>query len=368
MAESSRHDPANSNTITQAEYEDMMTPHDVSGVIGTLADTAIVYADGSARAVKIRANKKAKVRGRVWYNDAAEVQLAIAANASGSTRIDTVVLRLYRASQGAAPAPQAYQVRAFVVQGTPGAGAPALTLQTAAGNTFWDLPLTNVTVANGAAVINAGNLTSREHYIGGDGSLLSVPGRTRPQGIGAGQRLIEVPTTVDSSNPIRELWWDGTQWRLAADQSLFDFWSMSGSLPGLGNVTGSNKLLYTSPDIGLEANQAYRVGCHFPFLSGGYGNGTYFGNLRIEHSTDAGATWTRTHEEGWQTFIKQASSAAGFISFRAAGLYKAGSNSTVRFRVLLFLDQTGLAYDIGSASSGSAFTVTTTGKLSAEVA
>lgn len=180
MAESSRHDPANSNTITQQEYEDMNAPHQPSGVVGAYGDTSIVYADGSARAVKIRANKRAKVRGRTWYNDAAEAQLAIAANASGSTRIDTIVLRLSRSN---------WQVRLAVVQGAPGAGAPALTQQTDSGATVWELPLADVTVGSGVAVINAGNVVTREWYIGSDNALVMASATTKPVGFGHGQRL-----------------------------------------------------------------------------------------------------------------------------------------------------------------------------------
>jgi hypothetical protein len=93
----------------------------------------------------------AMIRGFLYANDANK-DVVIAANASGSARIDTVVLRLV---------PTSNICTALVVQGTPGAGAPSL-IQVVGGT--WDFPLCDVAVANGAASILAGNLADRRVY------------------------------------------------------------------------------------------------------------------------------------------------------------------------------------------------------------
>jgi hypothetical protein len=93
----------------------------------------------------------AMIRGFLYKNDANK-DLTIGANVSGSLRIDTVVLRLV---------PTSNICTAQVIAGTPGAGAPTLT-QVPGGT--WDFPLADVSVANGAVSIVAGNLSDRRTY------------------------------------------------------------------------------------------------------------------------------------------------------------------------------------------------------------
>jgi hypothetical protein len=93
----------------------------------------------------------AMIRGFLYKNDANK-DLTIGSNISGSLRIDTVVLRLV---------PTSNIFTAQVVVGTPGAGAPTLT-QVPGGT--WDFPLADVSVANGAVSIVAGNLSDRRTY------------------------------------------------------------------------------------------------------------------------------------------------------------------------------------------------------------
>lgn len=94
---------------------------------------------------------EAMVQGFYYRNDAAK-NIVVAANSSGSTRIDTIVLRLNRTAN---------TLVAAIVQGTPGAGSPALT-QLAGGT--WEFALANIVVASGAVSIVAGNLTDVRVY------------------------------------------------------------------------------------------------------------------------------------------------------------------------------------------------------------
>lgn len=151
MAEASWPSPSHGSparAVTDAEY-----PHLASwasdGVFASGSD--VVYGNSSGMQVHVRANKYGIVRGHAWSSGTSEYNLTIGSNSSGSTRIDTVVLRLDRST---------WNVTAAVRAGTPGGGAPALQRDT--GDTgLWEIPLADVTVINGAASISAGNVKSR---------------------------------------------------------------------------------------------------------------------------------------------------------------------------------------------------------------
>ncbi len=110
-----------------------------------------VYGNSSGLQVLVRAGS-ALVRG-VMYSNTADVTLAIGANATGSTRIDRVVLRMNRSANIISP---------VVIPGTPGSGEPALTQ--AVGGT-WDLPLARVTVAPSASTVAPGDVADERQYL-----------------------------------------------------------------------------------------------------------------------------------------------------------------------------------------------------------
>lgn len=132
------------------------------GVFGESSYGALVVtATNGNLSVTVGAGE-AMVQGFYYRNDAPKV-LAIAANASGSTRIDTVVLRLNRTAN---------TLIAAVLQGTPGAGAPALT-QIVGGT--WELAIANITVPNNAASIVAGNVADVRTYSRWAYGALAIP-------------------------------------------------------------------------------------------------------------------------------------------------------------------------------------------------
>lgn len=151
--------------VTQKQHEYLMGGAAGTGVVGHPTDSSVVYAPGSGtREVRIRASKRAIVEGYGWENDASEIILsgtAIAANTSGSTRVDLIVLRLDRAD---------FSVRVKVVQGTPGAGAPSPSTSTGTSGTY-ELPLAEVVVDNNVTTITAGKVTNRAWYLGTDGQI-----------------------------------------------------------------------------------------------------------------------------------------------------------------------------------------------------
>ena len=157
MAEASWPSPNHGSparAVTDAEYPHL-APWASDGVFQSVSD--VVYANSSGMEVHVRTGKYAIVQGHAWVSGSAEFALSITANSSGSTRVDTVVLRLDRST---------WDVTAAVREGTPGAGAPAL--QRDAGDTgLWEIPLADVTVDNGAGSIAAGKVTSRTLYQSG---------------------------------------------------------------------------------------------------------------------------------------------------------------------------------------------------------
>lgn len=170
MAESYAPNPG----VTQRQHELLIGHAMPSGMFGHPDDTPVVYADGvGTREVRIRVNKSGAVEGYYWQNVTGDITLpALAANTSGSTRVDLVVLRLDRA---------AYSLSVQVVQGSPGAGAPSPTYNfTASGVT--ELPLATVTVANNATTLAASTVTDKAWYLNEDGLIL-CKAATMPPGI-----------------------------------------------------------------------------------------------------------------------------------------------------------------------------------------
>lgn len=149
MAEASWPSPNhNSRSVTDAEYGHL-APWASDGIFRSQTD--VVYANGSGMVVHVRAGKYGLVQGHAWCSGSTEFDLSIAANSSGSTRVDTIVLRLDRST---------WDVTIAVRQGTPGAGAPALQRDT--GDTgLWEIPVADVTVANGVGSIAANAVKMR---------------------------------------------------------------------------------------------------------------------------------------------------------------------------------------------------------------
>ncbi|WP_329032267.1 hypothetical protein OIE71_04805 [Streptomyces sp. NBC_01725] len=152
MAQDSWPSPAhNSRAITDTEYEKLAARFSDDGVDGYPTDPPVVTA-GVGLTVTIAANVQGSLRGHGWTSGTTPVTLTVAANSSGQTRTDRVVLRLDRDD---------WTVRAVIKTGTPGAGPPVLT--TGDGYTTYEALLANVTVLTGA---NSITVTRGERYIG----------------------------------------------------------------------------------------------------------------------------------------------------------------------------------------------------------
>jgi len=142
----------NDRTVTDTEYEQIASRFSDDGVDGTPSDTQVVTAGGGLT-VTVRSGVHASLRGHAWYSGASAVTLSIAANSSGSTRVDWVVLRLDRSD---------WTVKAAIRQGTAGSGAPAL-VQDPADTGVYEIPLAQVTLLSGASSVT---VTRTELYAG----------------------------------------------------------------------------------------------------------------------------------------------------------------------------------------------------------
>lgn len=118
---------------------------------GAAPEVGLTVAATSPASAGVRVFAGSALVQGTYYETDATVTLAIAANASGNPRIDTIILRKDFTLQ---------TIRLAVLQGTPGATpvAPALTQS---DGVMWESPLADIAVANGFSTIVAANITPR---------------------------------------------------------------------------------------------------------------------------------------------------------------------------------------------------------------
>lgn len=161
MASSSYPVGAGTRVANDPQYEALAASWSAPGVVGAPGDTAVAFADGTGtRVVKIRANKRAVLRGWGWYSGATDFSMpSLAANAGGSDRYDTIVLRFSRST---------YTVVEAAVQGAVGAalGSAALTqtvTEPLTTGTF-EIPIAVVRVGPGVTAIQSTDVSNVTWY------------------------------------------------------------------------------------------------------------------------------------------------------------------------------------------------------------
>jgi hypothetical protein len=182
--------------VTDAEYERIAARFSDDGVYGDPADSAVV-SPGVGLSVNILADAYGSVRGHAWHSGTTGDTLAISANASGSTRIDWIVLRLDRSD---------WTVRAAVREGTPGSGAPTL-VQDDGDTGMYEVPLAKATTPSGAATVT---VTRAEQYVGT--RVRPCTSGQRPMAPRRGEAAYEVDTG-------RLILWNGTAWNVVYSNS-----------------------------------------------------------------------------------------------------------------------------------------------------
>ncbi|MEV1321951.1 hypothetical protein AB0J14_38385 [Micromonospora arborensis] len=225
-------------SVTQLQHEHLMGGAVASGVAGNPGDPPVVYAPGSGtRAVRVRASRRAVVEGYGWENDASEIALTLGANASGSVRVDLVVLRLDRSD---------WSVKVKVVAGTPGAGAPSVT-RTVGSSGVWELPLAEVTVAAGATTIEPAQVANRAYYITASGYTGTEAWGFPPAEPGVIFRAEDTGVTyIGTSSGTWVTVNEDTGW-VSAELGNSPSWSVQGS--GVARVRRRNHVVFLHLDL-----------------------------------------------------------------------------------------------------------------------
>lgn len=193
----------------------------ITGANGSKADAGVLYGSGVSPDPGLRVTPTspasadvklspgaALIHGTFYKNDAVKT-FTIAANASGLTRIDTVVLTKDWATQ---------TVRSEVLQGTP-AASPVPVALTQTDGVEWQIPLADITVASGFTTIGILSIFTRAFYLPGADSIivtdvLNNSGGTLHQGMvviwDSSQDRAVTTTTVIAHPDVAGVWMDRT--------------------------------------------------------------------------------------------------------------------------------------------------------------
>ncbi len=293
MAESSWPSVAGSRVVTDDQFELMSVPWSPDGVEGTLTQTP-VFGDSSGRQVKVRAGVEAIVGGHGYTSGPTDVIKAVSANASGSTRIDAVVLQLDRTT---------WAVTSVVKAGTPGAGVPpALTRNTRGSSAgVWEIPVAMVSVANGAATISAANVTDIAWYVVGDMVSTTSTNPLQPPATDY-TRMRHSDTGIEYTSVAGA--WRRSPWSVA--------WGIIGGRRYNNNTQvagpiGTSEALgnMSSNSVSLIADRRYRITARFQLMADGT-NRTFTARLRETNLAGAvAAAWQQcVPDSGWNTYYE----------------------------------------------------------------
>ena len=276
----------NSRNVNEAEYETINARATDDGIDGDPTQSPVVTA-GAGLQVLVKAGKTGCVRGFAWTAGTTDVPLTIAANSSGSTRTDWVVLRLDRST---------WNVRAVIKQGTPGAGAPAIT-QDLGGSGVFEVTLATVTVPNGAASVTVTPWTTY------------IPVGVRPANSGrapAFPRLGEVQYRPDLG-----AWqgWNGSVWKALYEDTgelpitgMFDTWQPEADCVGhrVGDtVTVRMSVRRVTSTFSANDEDGSKIGVvpaslkpisRYQYTTGIFTSGAV---ARVEIRNDTGEIWVR---------------------------------------------------------------------------
>lgn len=202
MAQSSWPDPANGRVVTERQYELLAARFSDNGLYWQPGDAAPIYADGTGGlVVKVRADIYGSVRGYGWQSSSTGDTLPVAANATGATRQDRVVLRLTRSD---------WRVRMVVKTG--GTTLPGLTRDLGDSGVFEE-HVGVVAVPNGATSLTAGTVTARPTAVGRRIRPQYSTDRNPAPGLG------EIDYDSDTGQWVG---WNGSTWKLVGTEDSGD--------------------------------------------------------------------------------------------------------------------------------------------------
>jgi hypothetical protein len=256
VAQSSWPTVAGGHAVSDTQWEQMTPGFAADGIIGTVSDTTVVFGDSTGLQVKLRANKYGLVRGHGWTSGTVDTVLTLAANPSGSTRIDLAVLRFDRTTQAATM---------VIKAGTPGAGAPALQrdpVTNAAG--LYEVAVAQITVGPGATSISPVNVAVLHPYVSGPPIIvvdLATLNLVTPPPYGTLATAANQPYVYTSSGWVRADWNSG--WGVIGGHD----YTSSGVALAAGLSAGTE---YTfnmdAGSITFTAGRRYRVSIHVKYV------------------------------------------------------------------------------------------------------
>jgi hypothetical protein len=181
-----------------------MYPAMPDGLAGLPSDPPLIYADGTALAVKVRANRGAWLRGLRLETGDTEQSIALTSNATaGTIRKDLFVWRMTR---------NPWDASIVRIPGTPLVSptvpSPVYGADTSTG--VWDLPLAVATINAGDEVTTLAKVTPLAWYVGEDGQILCTDTTRPPHHLGR---------TAYETNTKRWILSDGTDWTRVLDDS-----------------------------------------------------------------------------------------------------------------------------------------------------
>lgn len=210
--------------------------------VGLGGSTGVVQGVGSGFAVSLNSGTRSAVLAagaalvRGFYSAKSSSESTAIPAASGSNRIDRLVLRLDRSQSGGTT-----WVKPVVITGTP-SGSPQIPALQASTSGSWDLPIAHWTSASNGALTG---LVDDRQYMAGDVTVFT-----------SGSRPPATPIRLGiETNTRRVLWADGTAWNVLSQDTGWADLSLSagftqGGVPLAGRVKNSVAYLKGTVQVG----------------------------------------------------------------------------------------------------------------------
>lgn len=233
MASTSWPNDTNDRQVSQVQYEGLVSGYTLDGFTGwTSSAPAPCYADGTGGLVaKMRAGSTAQVRGHGYAVGDTDIPVTIAANSSGSTRIDRIVLQLDRSGTGK------WNVTETVIQGTAGSGQPPALTQDVNASGKYQVLVARVNVASGATAISASDVFFEGQWVSPSGILICTR-NSRPLSVLPGVQMLETDTNrvfVGTANAWKPIIEDSGEIFPTLNSQ---YWGVSGITPRMRRYNG----------------------------------------------------------------------------------------------------------------------------------
>jgi hypothetical protein len=307
-----------------ARFTDLVqyTESQMAEVLNRVAKEGIIYGSGGGAGLECVVTAPGGMFVRVasgeawlegfWYKNDANVNLTVPANATGSTRLDYVVLHLDRSAN---------TINAQYKTGT--VSLPVLT-QIAGGT--WEIPIAIVSVANGAGSISSGNITDARTYNrwqGTDIAPLAIgPSHIAHGGIHVVTQRVTVVGSVLPFIDVVQIPTDFNNCKITVTGRL-DNNSSGGQVEGVFARLSNNTTGTPTPDTGGNYLYAYQFANNGVLSTGSAGGQTQF-QVGVLTSNFATGNYYGTFEA---TFYNLMSTSGGYKNCQSFGVCNGSNNA-----------------------------------------